>query len=93
MGNLAHLFHALRDGIEAAAPEAALQLLAAAGVGANVRVQLFEGELDLYEALAYARMLREIGDDLRADELYDEILQAAFSPTYGLRMAGPTAIA
>lgn len=93
MGNLAHVFHALRDGIEAAAPEMAVQLLRAAGIGSDVRVQLFEGDLTLFEALAYARMLREIGDDLRADELYEEVLLAAFSPTYGIRLAGPAAVA
>ncbi|MCO4746651.1 MAG: hypothetical protein KC912_17790 [Proteobacteria bacterium] len=86
MGNLAHMFHALRDGVEHAAPDVAVQLLRAAGVGAHVRVQLFEGELTLFEALAYARMLREIGDEARADELYGEVLRAAFAPNYGLPM-------
>lgn len=86
MGNLAHVFHALRDGVEHAAPEIAVQLLRSAGVGAGVRVQLFEGDLSLFEALAYARMLREIGDDARANELYTEVIAASFSPTYGLRL-------
>ncbi|TNE89634.1 MAG: hypothetical protein EP330_10730 [Deltaproteobacteria bacterium] len=93
MGNLAHVFHALRDGIEAGAPEVAIALLRAAGIGDDVRVELFEGDLSLFEALAYARMLREIGDDLRADELYDEVIRACFMPSYGVMFAGPAAVA
>lgn len=93
MSNLAHLFYALREGIEASAPELAIALLQAAGVGSDVRVELFEGDLALDEALAYARMLREIGDDHRAAELYDEILRACFTPNYGLGMLGPAAVA
>ena len=93
MSNLSHLFYALREGIEASGPELAVSLLRAAGVGRDVRVQLFEGDLSIEEALAYARMLTEIGDDQRAAELYDEIFQACFSPTYGVTVLGPAAVA
>jgi hypothetical protein len=93
MSTLSHLFYALREGIESSAPDLAMSLLRSAGVRRGVRVQLFEGDLTLEEALSYARMLAEIGDDQRSSELYDEILSACFSPTYGMRLLGPAAVA
>ena len=79
MGHIAQLMEALRDGIATSTPEVALETLRAAGVPENCMVELFEGDLTLAEALDYAAVLRELGQEQSADELMDHLLVTAWS--------------
>ena len=79
MGHIAQLMEALRDGIAYAKPEVALETLRAAGVPSDCMIELFEGDLTIAEALDYAAVLRELGQEHAADELMDHLLVTAWT--------------
>jgi len=53
-------------------------LLAASGGAIGATVSLFEADVTVEEALSYARVLFDLGEEARASELVREALLAAF---------------
>lgn len=79
-GWLSALLDMLRMGDE----QDSLVVIRCAGGSAAARVELIEEELSIEEALTYAYILQELGEELRAGELFKAIVAAAFhNPTFG----------
>jgi hypothetical protein len=75
-------FHTLFEVLTTDDDGACTSLLAASGGAIGATVSLFEADVTVEEALSYARIMLDLGQEARAIELVREALLAAFNNQY-----------